>query len=917
MNPFLKNFLRKNIYLILGAIGLLGLGFAINFYLVSDTSTKLLTKNIQSFLQQRETDFIRQTKDSILINKLLQQDYTKSELDEQVEKKYGFSLYNKSARGIYDLKFWSDQRSVAPDSILSWRDGNYFVHLSNGQYEYIKKTKPGGNNTSVLLIALIPIRWQYYISTDKLNPEFVDFPSAENKVRITSESKEFPVKSIFGNTLFYLEKTQSYHAPKYSALLLVLLFAGVLLLLVVVHNIAHSIAENFGRITGILFLVTAVIILRAILYFFPSLLRLRQYELFDPTIYGSSFVLSSLGDLLINALLFCWIIFFIRQEIGDFTFPPYRKAWRKWLLTGVVLVILVISTFVFAAIVQSLVADGRISFNVTNFFSLTVYSFIGFNVLAALTLGYFFFSQILLRLISRQIESNDILVYIVISFTGLLILTFVHNTDIVELNILVLVWLLLFVRLMLRNLFSGLNFRLNISEGLFWLFIFSISIAMVIIFANRKIELLQRERFAEKLSEQVNPSSEKLLSMSLIYFDNDFLIHNFDRFKESSSNQLMKDSLINNNFSAYTDKYDTRIYTYDSAQRPLYNENPISFDSLNTIFEVQGKTSDIQDLKYYERSFDKFTYIFKKKVGDTTKKAIGYLFILAEPKNYKSGGLVPELTMNKEVLPEYSPVYSYAIYSNNYLKAHYNNYPFPTILPDSLFPKKDFVQKKNGSYDELWHRITADKLVVVAKKDNSIIEAITLFAYLFSAFLFLGAMVWLVSILVLTRLHWSRIATYFQLNIRSQIHTTIIFVSLFSFVVIGVVTIVSLINRYNRTSQDRLSHSMGIIASEFENKLPYSTNFNDSVRLDRLISRNELEKLINDEAEIHGTDINLYDLDGQLIVSSNRFFVYTKGILSERMHPLAYYNLRLLNSVEYFNNAEQMGSITYQSIYYP
>ena len=168
-----------------------------------------------------------------------------------------------------------------------------------------------------------------------------------------------------------------------------------------------------------------------------------------------------------------------------------------------------------------------------------------------------------------------------------------------------------------------------------------------------KIELLQRERFAEKLSEQVNPSSEKLLSMSLIYFDNDFLIHNFDRFKESSSNQLMKDSLINNNFSAYTDKYDTRIYTYDSLQKPLYNENPISFDSLNTIFEVQGKTTDIQDLKYYERSFDKFTYIFKKKVGDTTKKAIGYLFILAEPKNYKSGGLVPELTNKKEYLPEY------------------------------------------------------------------------------------------------------------------------------------------------------------------------------------------------------------------------------------------------------------------------
>ena len=43
-----------------------------------------------------------------------------------------------------------------------------------------------------------------------------------------------------------------------------------------------------------------------------SLLNLRQFELFDPSIYSSSFVLKSLGDLLINSFLFCWIILFVR-----------------------------------------------------------------------------------------------------------------------------------------------------------------------------------------------------------------------------------------------------------------------------------------------------------------------------------------------------------------------------------------------------------------------------------------------------------------------------------------------------------------------------------------------------------------------------------------------------------------------------
>ena len=58
--------------------------------------------------------------------------------------------------------------------------------------------------------------------------------------------------------------------------------------------------------------------------------------------------------------------------------------------------VLVTTTFLFADIVQSLVADARISFNVTNAFSLTIYSAISFIILAALALSYFIFSQILL-----------------------------------------------------------------------------------------------------------------------------------------------------------------------------------------------------------------------------------------------------------------------------------------------------------------------------------------------------------------------------------------------------------------------------------------------------------------------------------------------------------------------------------------
>jgi len=913
---FLKNFLRRNVYLLLAGIILFLAAWIINIYLSGSSTTRILRNSIESFLHEREFDFQKLLNDEKLIRRLSDQHYSLTELDNLMEKQYGILIYEQNHPFSEHLTFWSDQSSVLPDSLLLKPDGDYFVTLSNGQFEIIKHSFPAVEPYPLTVLALIPVRWQYYISPENLPPEFVGFPSAENRVRISLSPTEFPVKNLAGRPLFYLQKTESYNAAKYSIVLLLVVLIAVLVILVILHNMAHAIAEKYGRITGILFLTLTILLFRTISYGFPEILHLRQYELFDPTIYSSNFVLRSLGDLLINALLFCWIVLFVRQEMGEYTLPLLKRSWTRWLIIGVTMVVLVTITFVFADIVQSLVADARISFNVTNFFSLTRYSIVSFIILASLALSYFFFTQILLRMVRGFIEGNVLIIFILVATIGLSFLTFHTKTSIVELDIYVLIWLLCYLWLLMRNLFSGLHYELNVSEILFWLFIFSSSISVIIIFENRKIELEQRKSFADRLAEQIDPSSEKLVSMSLIYFNNDFLLREFDRFRDPVQNHFLKDSLININFSAYLSKYDTKIYTYDSAERPLFNQVNVSYDTLNTVFQLQGKPTTIPNLMYYEKAYDKFSYIYKKIISDESGKTIGYLFVQAEPRSYKSDGLVPRLTQQrKEFVPEYSSFYSYAIYSNNQLISYYNNYPFPTQLADSLIPKKDFYQRKNNGYDELWHFISDDKVIVIAKKDNLLIEAITLFSYLFSAFLILVALFWLSSILIQTGLHWKQLKEYLQLNIRSQIHTTIIFVSLFLFLVIGVSTIFFLINRYNRNNQDRLSSSLKVMAGEIENRLSgYSSS---SPGLNPLLSvpREDLVTMINNTAEIHNAEINLYDLNGNLIVSSNPF-IYTKGILSEQMNPLAYFYMSRLNSVEYFNQ-EKIGGITFQSIYCP
>jgi hypothetical protein len=139
--------------------------------------------------------------------------------------------------------------------------------------------------------------------------------------------------------------------------------------------------------------------------------------------------------------------------------------------------------------------------------------------------------------------------------------------------------------------------------------------------------------------------------------------------------------------------------------------------------------------------------------------------------------------------PENSTIYSYAVYSHRQLISRSNKYAFSTVLNKDQLPKSEFERKNNGDYNELWHRAANEKVVVMARKRDTIIESITLFSYLFCSFLFLITIVQVISVILKTGYNWRGVRELMQTNIRTQVHNTIIFISLFSFFIIGIATI--------------------------------------------------------------------------------------------------------------------------------
>jgi two-component system, NtrC family, nitrogen regulation sensor histidine kinase NtrY len=261
--------------------------------------------------------------------------------------------------------------------------------------------------------------------------------------------------------------------------------------------------------------------------------------------------------------------------------------------------------------------------------------------------------------------------------------------------------------------------------------------------------------------------------------------------------------------------------------------------------------------------------------------------------------------------PESSPIYSHAIYENRQLKTASSKYPFQITLTPVQVPLSEYEQRENNGFDELWYKASTSKFIVIAKKKDSLIESITLFSYLFCAFLimvgFLQMMAWVVrmagdpgSINILN-----------GLNIRSQIHGTVIFISVLSFLIIGAATISFFISRYNRNNIDKLSRTAGIMVNEMTRPLTSMDELNGT-RTDSL-SGQDLEVLVGEVADIHNVDVNIYDLNGNLEITSDEE-VYKKGILSNKMHPLAFYHLSRLREVQRVQD-ETVSSLNYISIY--
>ncbi|MBC7651085.1 MAG: GHKL domain-containing protein [Deinococcales bacterium] len=885
----------------------------LTFFSTYLSSPEKVVKKLEDRLAKNEKTFSAICADTTLLNTLTRESIVAQEAYLQ-QLPFGIFVHVLNDVGNPLLTYWNNNQYTIDAADVLKTDGNYFINYSNGSFELVQKTLLlKGQKT--IVSAIIPIRWHYFIENKYLHANFDGFKNIETQYSISADKDALPVYNSQKQQLFKIKPKQTAFFFQYDITTILLRTAAILLLIIFLNRACVQIVKQKDFITGFTLLLFAIIVLRLLTYLLPFPFQFSKLGLFDPSVFASNKVHPSLGHLLVNTILLFWVIQFYKSNSVNFpksqqlNIPVWQLAAR--------LVVLLFITLLVANIIKSLVTDSKISFDVTNFFSLTIYSVVSFIILGFIALLYYYLVQILLKPILANGLSLIYQIFVIV-VTGLLYVTITLNAVNVTLNLLIIIWLCLFIIVV--------NWRkqdvdlpiLKSSFFIFWMMILAVSSAIIISVQNKEVEWGQRTKMAERLATQSDPNGENLLLIAMDNFDGNTLAKNFYRFQSVYPNKYLKDSLLNENFSGYLNKFDTRIYTFDSLYNPLFNDDSTSYTILKTIALNKSKATSLGGLYTYQNNQNQLNYLFEKVIENSSEK-LGYLFVVVKPKRYKSEALYPELFKQVQDLSiDLNTNYAFAIYVNGKMVTKQNDYDFPLQVNKKAMSAFEYKKINAFGYSELWYNSGSDKQIIITKQDAGFIEIATLFAYLFFTFLILVGCLHIGNYLLETPFTKASVQQLLHFNIRSQIHSTIIFISLFSFLVVGIATISFFINRFNKTNEARLSKTIQVMANEIENKVKQIRTqllFDDALTINDIGFVNDLERKISEVSEVHNVDINFFSTNGTLIASTQPY-IYNKLLLSHKINPTAYTQLHYKKRSR-FIQSEHIGSLNFVSVYLP
>lgn len=803
------------------------------------------------------------------------------------------------------LAFWTNN-SAPVDMLLNV--GSFhsrIMRLRNGWYETVEF-----DTLSKKYRALILIKSQYPFENEYLVNAFqrdFDMPD-QGKISLLESEESENIVDAAGNYLFSIEFTKKEKAAYWRYLLLVILnLAGFVCFVMVLHRAGKLLQRWIGLVGSMAFVIAGILLVRylSLLYSFPMVFG--DLNLFDPTYYATSSLFPSLGDFMINSIIFLLISYYIDKRLNLRLIGKKISAMWARVLSALLLFALFYASTHITDLFRGLVKDSSITFDINNLFTLDWYSYVGIFTVGLLFLSFFILSNKLIALVRKfEISAQEWLLY----FFGATLMFVIYNHIEGRRDLILVLWPALVILTIIYTNYRN-DSRFTFSSVVTLLIVFSFFSSHTLSkYADQK-ERENRQVFAEKLSSDEDPVTEwEYPTLEAKLLADDIVRAPFDTTKNVLKSDFDK-ALQQQFFTGYWDRYEILSSLFDADSVPVgYTTASTTsstfreFDQLDKMVLLYGNQSDLSaNLYYIHNSEERVSYIIKLPLYyERQTEPYGFIFLELVSKIIPEEIGFPALLLDKSSRKiEDLSNYSYARYVDKRLinRSGAYNYPVTLRIFESLRGNPPFFDYDD--YNHLFYQVDENTLIVLSKEADSVLAKVTSFSYLFAAF----------SILLLLVILFNNFPKGFKIdNVGLQVKVQFLIVSvlLTSLILFVIGTRYYIEEEYKEKNNNLISEKIHSVQIEVSNKLGGEVELNEN---DKPYMTHILRKF----SRVFFTDINLYSLDGDLLASS-RAKIFDEGLISSKMSPEAYIHIGL-NEKSKFINEEEIGGMRYLSAYVP
>ncbi|MDR1887429.1 MAG: GHKL domain-containing protein [Prevotellaceae bacterium] len=781
---------------------------------------------------------------------------------------------NPSARILY----WSDNLPVTIEQLDNITEESKYLYLGNGRY--VAQAFVHG---PFKYITLILIEREYFYQNQFLknetNPVF-NFP--KNIIILPLGDIGIPVKDINGVPLFLANSDMP--STVTSGLSLLFRWLSVIaacFLIVFVFRNPGLYAKSLWYLLPAFVLLSG---LRIFIFHSSGFFRGDLY-LFAPSLYADSAFLPSLGDLLLHLLfsfLFIVILFSAKEAIR----AVLSGKRTVFVLSGILTSLFLCATLY---ITESLAFNSEISFKIYKMSDVTVYTFLAYFVLVLV------FAQLCLLVYLHVFVSGFVgtVKYLVVQGAAALLTLYLLTAFRYE-NLTVPALFLIIYYLFLKKVRSGLTVSAFVRLTLF----ISLYVSFSLIVNTTEKEHKQREVLAQGLLAESDPVAEMLLKDMEKKISADPYIKKIlhsDLFDDTDLYEVLTDKY----FRGYFQRYEL-IYHVCRPRMILHiREENKSEDCIEFFMREKSRGNPLSGslhFRFMNNYWGRIHYLGDFKFAEAKDTAFLFLELYSKREIESSVGYPELLRFESGGINYEAAGYSYAKYSDGKRVSKVGSYDYSFELTSKGY-RDGFFETDGYSHYSLTTKDGNVAILSFPKLDFS--GVVSIFSYSFVI------VIVLLFLLLLAAGLKPEISTS-KNSYRWKITLVILVGIIGALTTLTIAMLAYTISQSEKKNLETIHSKMQSTIIELDQSL-YDT--------EKIVPEMHtgLEATLVVLSNAFNTDLNIYDMSGDLIVSS-RNEIFEKDLIGTKMNRDALHTLSTEKQSK-FIHTERIGTISYYSSY--